>query len=57
MHQRLALTANVLVGDRQASLAAGMDDHLCKPFTAEEMQAILERWSPEFRSGRAAVTV
>ena len=53
----IALTANALVGDREASLDAGMDDHLCKPFTAEEMQTVLEQWCPKFRSARTAPLV
>ncbi len=40
----VALTANVMDGDREKCLAAGMDDFLAKPFTRAEMVAVLERW-------------
>ena len=39
----VALTANALQGDREHSLAAGMDDHLAKPFKDEELRAVLRR--------------
>ncbi len=42
----VALTANALSGDRERSLAAGMDDHLAKPFRAEELAAVLRRRLP-----------
>lgn len=39
----VALTANALQGDREHSLAAGMDDHLAKPFKDEDLRAVLRR--------------
>ncbi|PKL80114.1 MAG: hypothetical protein CVV27_00865 [Candidatus Melainabacteria bacterium HGW-Melainabacteria-1] len=40
----LALTAHTLPEDRERCLAAGMDDHLGKPFTREELSNLLNRW-------------
>jgi two-component system, sensor histidine kinase len=40
----VALTANALEGDRERSLAAGMDDHLAKPFNEPQLRAALQRW-------------
>jgi signal transduction histidine kinase/ActR/RegA family two-component response regulator len=39
----VALTANALSTDRALCLAAGMDDHLAKPFKPEELDSILQR--------------
>ena len=40
----IALTANTIVGDREACSAAGMDDFISKPFTRADLQAVLDAW-------------
>jgi signal transduction histidine kinase/DNA-binding response OmpR family regulator/HPt (histidine-containing phosphotransfer) domain-containing protein len=40
----IAMTANAMAGDREKVLAAGMDDHVAKPFRVEELFATLAHW-------------
>jgi len=40
----IAMTANAMVGDREAVLAAGMNDHIAKPIVVAEMFATLAKW-------------
>ena len=40
----IAMTANAMVGDREAVLAAGMNDHIAKPIVVTELFATLARW-------------
>jgi two-component system, sensor histidine kinase and response regulator len=40
----IAMTANVLAGDRELCLEAGMNDHLTKPVDTELLLATLAKW-------------
>lgn len=40
----IALTANAMEQDEQRSNHAGMDDHLAKPFTIEQLVTVLIKW-------------
>ena len=40
----IAMTANVMAGDREKSLAAGMNDHIGKPINVSEMLTTMAKW-------------
>jgi two-component system sensor histidine kinase/response regulator len=42
----LAMTANVMAGDRERCLDAGMNDHIAKPIEPEQLFSALLRWIP-----------
>ncbi len=40
----IAMTANVMAGDKEKALAAGMNDHIAKPIHPDTMYKTLARW-------------
>jgi PAS domain S-box-containing protein len=48
----VALSAHAMVSDHQASLAAGMNDHLDKPIVPDALIATLLRWLPAHQPRR-----
>jgi signal transduction histidine kinase/DNA-binding response OmpR family regulator/PAS domain-containing protein/HPt (histidine-containing phosphotransfer) domain-containing protein len=40
----IALTANAMQGDRERAVAAGMNDHVAKPFTAAQLLGAVDNW-------------
>lgn len=42
----IAMTANVMQGDRERCLEAGMNDYISKPVNQDDLERILLRWLP-----------
>jgi CheY-like chemotaxis protein len=40
----VAMTANVMAGDRERCMRAGMDDYIGKPLRVNELERVLSRW-------------
>ncbi len=53
----IALTADVMQGDREEFLAAGMDDYVSKPIRVEELVNALRRSHASAGSGRKGVLI
>jgi CheY-like chemotaxis protein len=41
----IAVTADVMRGDRERFLAAGMNDHIAKPFDYRSLAEVVRRWA------------
>jgi CheY-like chemotaxis protein len=50
----IAMTANVLPHQVQSCLAAGMNDHIGKPFRRDELLALIARWQAPEGGDRSA---
>jgi PAS domain S-box-containing protein len=47
----IAMTANAVSGDRERSIATGMNDYISKPFDMMDLFATLVRWVPPQQTG------
>lgn len=52
----IAMTAHALSGDREKSLAAGMNDHIAKPIDLDGLRSMIGRWFSEWRGKRDVPT-
>jgi ABC-type amino acid transport substrate-binding protein/signal transduction histidine kinase/DNA-binding response OmpR family regulator/HPt (histidine-containing phosphotransfer) domain-containing protein len=40
----IAMTANVMAGDREKAMAVGMNDHVAKPIDPNQLFSVIEKW-------------
>ncbi|GHV29665.1 hypothetical protein FACS1894167_09310 [Synergistales bacterium] len=52
----IALTANAVSGMKEMFLASGFNDYLAKPIEISKLNEIMEKWIPEGKRLKAAVT-
>ncbi len=50
----IALSSHAIIGDREKSLAAGMNDHLAKPINPNTLEAALLQWLPQKKHAAVA---
>jgi len=50
----IAMTANVMQGDRDTCMQSGMDDYMSKPIDLKELLSQLEKWALVIREKRRA---
>ncbi|WP_422732716.1 ATP-binding protein [Marinobacter azerbaijanicus] len=42
----IAVTANVMQGDRDDCLESGMNDYITKPYNRADLKSVIDRWAP-----------
>ena len=50
----VAMTANAMMGDREACLAAGMNDYISKPITAQTLSQVIQKWTTRLKNPESA---
>ncbi len=53
----IAITADLMQSNRHRCLSAGMDDYVTKPFTEQQLRAVLDRWLSDSDDSDAPVVV
>jgi CheY-like chemotaxis protein len=50
----IAVTASILSGYKEICIQAGMDDYMEKPFSAEQLKRMFEKWADKIKKRRDA---